>query len=122
MGGKTCTWRSKGTTTVGESVLVTRNEVEHARCMFPAIALVVVSGIVLHSDEEGVPIAEGGALTVIEPGDISRCELRPLAFECVIVGAPEEPIRERCDPSIILFALTRAGLTRRFSANVVRAR
>jgi hypothetical protein len=76
----------KGTTTAGESVLVTRNEVEHAKRMFPAIALAVVSGIVLRGDADGVPTAEGGILTVLEPWDVTLFELRPFAFECVIVG------------------------------------
>jgi hypothetical protein len=79
----------KGTTTAGESILLTRNEVEYAKSVFPAFALAVVSGIVLRVDEDGVPSAEGGTLTLLHPWDVTKCELRPLAFECVLSGQDE---------------------------------
>jgi hypothetical protein len=69
-------------------VLVTCNEVDHARREFPGVALVVVHGITLHSDEDRVPVADGGMMIVHEPWDVSICELTPLAFECALPRAP----------------------------------
>lgn len=50
----------KGTVSAGESVLLTPNEVEHARAAFPNTALAVVRDIALHDDGSG---ASGGVST-----------------------------------------------------------
>lgn len=69
----------KGTTSTGETVLLTRNEVEHAR-IFPRVALFVLSSIVLSRDPGGKPHASGGSRHVIDPWLPSPENLRPLAF------------------------------------------
>jgi hypothetical protein len=48
----------KGTTGLGEAILLTRNEVVHAEKMHPRVALFVVSQIEL-SSSEGKPFANG---------------------------------------------------------------
>jgi hypothetical protein len=69
----------KGTTSQGEAVLLTRNEVEHARGAYPQVALFVVAGIrVMPGDP---PRATGGRAFKLEPWDIDRGELAPLAYE-----------------------------------------
>ncbi len=49
----------KGTTGDGSSILLTANEVEHARRQFPNVSLFVVSGVVLAQAKArgGVPLA-----------------------------------------------------------------
>ena len=51
-------------------VLLTRNEVRHAREMFPKVALVVVSNVRLETGPDGEPIAVGGDLRIVEPWDV----------------------------------------------------
>ncbi|MDQ2631116.1 MAG: DUF3883 domain-containing protein [Actinomycetota bacterium] len=68
----------KGTTSSGAKVLLTRNEVEHARGTFPEIALFVVSGIGVSGDP---PRASGGSSRVISPWDVEQGSLVELAFE-----------------------------------------
>jgi hypothetical protein len=72
----------KGTTGGGASVLLTANEVAHARAQAPHVALFVVSEIRLQREPE--PVASGGTVRILEPWDIGACELRPVAYECVL--------------------------------------
>jgi hypothetical protein len=74
----------KGTTTAGESVLLTPNEVEHARAAFPNTALVVVRDITLHDDGSG---ASGGVLGVIRPWRPQADDLEPLGYIYVVPNA-----------------------------------
>lgn len=69
----------KGTSSDGSGLLLTRNEVAHARGQFPNVALFVVSGIRL---------AEGthAEVRILEPWRIDDGMLVPLAYE---YGAPE---------------------------------
>jgi hypothetical protein len=68
----------KGTTSNGDAVLLTRNEVEHARGAFPHVALFVVANIRVSGDP---PRATGGRVQRKEPWDIAQGQLTPLAFE-----------------------------------------
>lgn len=72
----------KGTTGSGESVLLTANEVAHARARAPHVALFVVSDIQLVRQPE--PVASGGTVRIFDPWDIAECELRAVAFECTL--------------------------------------
>lgn len=74
----------KGTTTPGESVLLTPNEVEHARAAFPNTALVVVRDIALHDDESR---ASGGVLEVVQPWCPQAVDLKPLGYVYVVPGS-----------------------------------
>jgi 5-methylcytosine-specific restriction protein A len=68
----------KGTTSLGLSVLLTRNEVRHAQANTGRVALFVVSEI--KSIRSGA--CSGGITQIVEPWDIRRSELDPVAFEC----------------------------------------
>lgn len=68
----------KGTTSPGLSVLLTRNEVRHAQANTARVALFVVSEI--KSASSGP--CSGGNTRILEPWDIRRSELDPVAFEC----------------------------------------
>jgi hypothetical protein len=74
----------KGTTSNGASVVVTRNEVEHARAVYPSIALFVVSNILLQRRGDAV-IATGGVLRSYDPWIVDAHDLRPLAFQCFLL-------------------------------------
>jgi hypothetical protein len=56
----------KGTTTLGETVLLTPNEVQHALTNHPHTALAVVRQIVLDGRGTASPRADGGTLEVLE--------------------------------------------------------
>jgi hypothetical protein len=74
----------KGTTGGAASVLLTANEVQHAREFAEHVVLFVVSGIVLHREPGAAPRASGGIPHVFEPWNIDGCALRPVAYECVL--------------------------------------
>jgi Domain of unknown function (DUF3883) len=60
----------KGTTSDGAAVLLTPNEVQHARDAFPATALLVVHGVRLANGDDGEPVAGGGEVDLVSPWDI----------------------------------------------------
>jgi hypothetical protein len=66
----------KGTTSDGREVLLTPNEVSHARGAFPHIMLLVVSQIRL--SPKSVP--EGGMITVFHPWAIDKGQLAPVGY------------------------------------------
>jgi hypothetical protein len=72
----------KGTQGDGREVLLTPNEVDHARREFPWAALVVVSNIAV--TDQGRPLATGGDLMVFEPWKIDDGQLRPIGFTYVV--------------------------------------
>lgn len=63
----------KGTTGDGSKILLTANEVAHARRQYPNIALVVVAGIQIGA-------AAHGRVRVIQPWKVSERQLAPLTF------------------------------------------
>jgi hypothetical protein len=68
----------KGTTSLGEQIVLTRNEVAHAREQYPAIALAIVKNIEI---EPGEPVTvHGGDLGIIEPWRIDDGTLDCLVF------------------------------------------
>jgi hypothetical protein len=67
----------KGTTSLGCSILLTRNEVQHAQQNSGSVALFIVSNIA--ADGLG---CTGGTIHVVEPWDIRQDKLEPIAFEC----------------------------------------
>jgi len=79
----------KGTTGALRSVLLTRNEVEHAKTAFPNVALFVLAGVELVKSGDDGPTAQGGVAHAFLPWNVSECALSPLAFECVL--NPETP-------------------------------
>lgn len=71
----------KGTTTPGRAVLLTPNEVDHARA-YPNIALFVLADVVVERNDRGRAIgASGGVANVYEPWRIDDGTLKPLGYE-----------------------------------------
>src|SRR5437667_9662016 len=66
----------KGTISKGREVLLTPNEVSHARAAYPNVMLLVVSEIRLTL--EG--IAKGGIITVFNPWAIDKGHLKPVGY------------------------------------------
>lgn len=74
----------KGTTGDGSEVLLTVNEVEHARAHPGVSALFVVHGIKVESAPDGTIIASGGTTRVISPWSPDDGLLRPLTFRYTV--------------------------------------
>jgi len=70
----------KGTTSAGATVLLTPNEVVHARNTTAQVALIVVCGITL-SGTSSRPQAKGGSPEVFFPWDIQDDALTPTGYE-----------------------------------------
>lgn len=70
----------KGTTGAGESVFLTRNEVQHAREYSDRIALVIVRDIQLDATS-GTPVALDGKMHVYLPWNIDHGTLSPMQYE-----------------------------------------
>lgn len=70
----------KGTTGSGESIILTRNEVKHAKSNKSQVALAVVRGIELRL-RDGEPTAEGGEMQIIDPWDINESALEATQYE-----------------------------------------
>jgi hypothetical protein len=71
----------KGTTSEGNRILLTRNEVTHARRVFPRIALYVLADIAAMELDDGAYRVSGGVEIVRNPWDIDAGNLQALAFE-----------------------------------------
>lgn len=69
----------KGTTSTGQSVVLTYNEVEHHRAEKAESSLVVVSGIELLGSADN-PTATGGTISVTEPWLIDEQRLKPISY------------------------------------------
>jgi len=69
----------KGTTSSGESIMLTRNEVRHAQT-FPSVALFIVYGIALERNSNGEWSASGGASRVFDPWELDGRRLTPVTF------------------------------------------
>ena len=69
----------KGTTSTGQTVMVTRNEVLHALAHQPRVSLFVVSRVQLERSG-GVLTASGGEIAVYEPWLPTEESLQPLAY------------------------------------------
>jgi len=69
----------KGTTSTGDSVLLTKNEVALHREHFPNNALAVVHSIILNPRGEQA-VAQGGVLEVTSPWEIAEEDLTAIAY------------------------------------------
>lgn len=73
---------AKGTTSSGETILLTPGEVRHAREHPDVLALAVVAEIELSHDAEGEPVATDGVLELVSPWDFEgHGELVPTGYE-----------------------------------------
>src|SRR5262249_31683385 len=82
-GGQEVIVEVKGTTSTGEEIAVTHNEVEVQRGRHPNNALIVVHSIDLVRAPEP-PKANGGKLLMLSPWKIEESHLRPIAFRCSV--------------------------------------
>ena len=74
----------KGTTSRWDAVLLTPNEVEHARS-FPNVALFLLAEITVIRDAEAAAIeATGGRATIYEPWKIDEGSLHPVGYEYAV--------------------------------------
>jgi hypothetical protein len=74
----------KGTTSTGEQIVVTRNEVAAHRARHPNNALIIVHSIDLQRLLSENPKADGGTLLMISPWEVREDQLRPLAFQYTV--------------------------------------
>jgi predicted RNA-binding protein with PUA-like domain len=70
----------KGTTGDGSQVLLTTNEVLHARTHYPRVALCVVAHIRVSLTAAGTPEAGEGNLTVFDPWRVDDGRLAPVTY------------------------------------------
>jgi hypothetical protein len=70
----------KGTTTSGEQIILTRNEVDHARDNPSEMVLFVLHSIIVSKGLDGELEATGGVATVIRPWRIDAGTLQPISF------------------------------------------
>ena len=70
----------EGTTTAGDQVILTANEVEHA-CKFPHVCLFIVSGIEVTRHSDGQIETSGGSESVLDPWHVEQGLLTPLGFK-----------------------------------------
>jgi hypothetical protein len=68
----------KGTTSYGEEIILTKNEVELINAKHPDTMLIVVSDIRLHRNGSS-PQASGGILQAIQPWRIEHRRLTPIS-------------------------------------------
>lgn len=68
----------KGTTSDGSQIILTRNEVEHARNYYPGVALFVLAHIQVGQSEADRP--RGGVKHIIDPWNVDEGTQSPLAF------------------------------------------
>ncbi|HET6312781.1 MAG TPA: DUF3883 domain-containing protein [Chloroflexia bacterium] len=73
----------KGTTSRGSGVLLTPNEVIHART-YSNVALCIVSEIIVTRNADQLPIATGGTMRIIYPWDINVGQLTAVGYEYTI--------------------------------------
>ena len=71
----------KGTTSAGDRILLTRNEVTHARRVFPRVALYVLADVQLASLDSSLVEARGGTEIIRHPWDIRSGILQPIAYQ-----------------------------------------
>jgi Domain of unknown function (DUF3883) len=79
----------KGTTTDGAEVLLTPNEVRHAR-ENPCTVLFILSNITLERAEDGTVMATGGKQTLYDPWRVDDGTLTPVGFRYQVPGMEAE--------------------------------
>lgn len=80
----------KGTTTGGGEVVLTPNEVAHARST-PGTALFVLRGIAVTRQPDGSVETSGGEPTIFDPWEIDSGTLRPVGYRYSLPESPTEP-------------------------------
>jgi hypothetical protein len=78
-GGRRIYVEVKGTTGRGEEVILTRNEVEHARTHLGECVLFVLHGIEVEETTRG-PVGKGGMQRLVRPWDPAGGPLEPISY------------------------------------------
>jgi hypothetical protein len=78
----------KGTTTAGEELFLTPNEVCFARENASQMALFVHSAIVIEQSEHGQVTASGGTTRIWQPWDVEAGVLKPVAYLYAVPTGP----------------------------------
>ncbi len=86
-GGEEAYVEVKGTTSAGETINLTRNEVEFARARHDRMILFLLHSVALHQDSETF-VAGGGQARILHPWSPDPSALRPLAY--VYTVPPED--------------------------------
>jgi hypothetical protein len=86
-GGRQLRVEVKGTASSGDCVLLTRNEVRHARAYRGQVALFLVSHVEI--DSQGA--ARGGRIVQFVPWDIDLNRLEPIVYECYLAAECRMP-------------------------------
>lgn len=81
----------KGTTTDGAEVILTPNEVRHAR-KYPCTALFALSNISVERAEDGTVTATGGTRHLYDPWRVDDGILTPLGFRYQVPGISGDEI------------------------------
>lgn len=71
----------KGTQGLGAQVIITANELGHARANHPLVSLIVVSGIVVEGDQR---IASGGTLRQFDEWNPTDEDLHAISYYCTV--------------------------------------
>lgn len=89
----------KGTTGLGETVILTRNEVEHALAWHPNVDLFVVTEIRVDGRGGDHPVASGGVAHVCRNWRPAEEDLRAMGYEYTTgLGGPAAPTAWRPVP------------------------
>ena len=89
----------KGTTTGGDEVILTPNEVAHVRST-PDTALFVLRGIHAIGRADGSVDVSGGTPTIVDPWQIEDDALTPVGYRYTIPDSARADHRGRCESSI----------------------
>jgi hypothetical protein len=71
----------KGTASDGKEIILTPNEVKHARDNYPNTALVIISNLKVSSDSSGKLRVEGGKIQMLSPWQPEQESLTPIGFK-----------------------------------------
>ena len=91
----------KGTSTTGESVILTPNEVTHARELYPAVELFIVSNIMVDDRNPDHPVASGGSARVLRNWQIREEHLTAIGYSYSVPSTanPVPTVPQRHEPS-----------------------
>ena len=80
----------KGTTTPGDQIILTKNEVKEAKD--PGYAIFVVCRIDLDRNDPQHPLANGGICRIICPISLAEHKLEPISYTCELDWSQGEEV------------------------------
>ncbi|PZG15591.1 protein NO VEIN domain-containing protein [Nonomuraea aridisoli] len=79
----------KGTTGDPQEILLTSNEVQHAK-EYPHVALFVLSNITVSRDDHGEITTSGGKASIFHPWSLDQARLSPVGYKYQLSGVAQE--------------------------------